>query len=54
MISHLLYADDTLTMCGADPEQIWHLHGVFVWFQAISGLKINLGKSEIVPVGDVP
>ena len=25
-----------------------------VWFQFISGLKITLGKSELVPVGDVP
>jgi hypothetical protein len=24
------------------------------WFEAISGLKINLGKSKMVPVGDVP
>ena len=28
--------------------------GVFVWFQAISGLKINLGKSKLVLVGVVP
>ena len=27
---------------------------MFGWFQAISGLKINLGKSELVPVGTVP
>uniref|UniRef100_A0A2N9II99 Uncharacterized protein n=1 Tax=Fagus sylvatica TaxID=28930 RepID=A0A2N9II99_FAGSY len=27
---------------------------VFTWFEAVSGLKINLSKSEIVPVGDVP
>ncbi len=25
-----------------------------MWFQAASGLKINLGKSELVPVGNVP
>ena len=27
---------------------------MFVWFQASSGLKINLGKSELVPVISVP
>ena len=27
---------------------------MFIWFQAISGLKINLSKSELVPVGQVP
>uniref|UniRef100_A0A2N9IN79 DUF3752 domain-containing protein n=1 Tax=Fagus sylvatica TaxID=28930 RepID=A0A2N9IN79_FAGSY len=27
---------------------------VFTWFEAAFGLKINLGKSEMVPVGEVP
>uniref|UniRef100_A0A2N9G249 Reverse transcriptase domain-containing protein n=1 Tax=Fagus sylvatica TaxID=28930 RepID=A0A2N9G249_FAGSY len=46
--------DDTLIMCEADPDQLWFLRGVFIWFQAVSGLKINLSKSELVPVGHVP
>ena len=54
VISHLLFANDTVLFCGADPLQIWHLRGVFIWFQAISGLKINLSKTELVPVGQVP
>jgi hypothetical protein len=54
MVSHLLFADDTLIFCGADSEQISNLRYVFTWFEAVSGLKINLSKSEIVPVGDVP
>jgi hypothetical protein len=53
-ISHLFFANDTLTMCGADADQLWHLRGIFIWFQAISGLKINLSKSELVSVGHVP
>jgi hypothetical protein len=30
------------------------LEGVFIWFQAISRLKINLSKTELVAVGQVP
>ncbi len=48
------FADDTLIMCGATPDKLWHLRGVFIWFQAVSGLKINMGKSELVPIGQVP
>uniref|UniRef100_A0A2N9IF49 CCHC-type domain-containing protein n=1 Tax=Fagus sylvatica TaxID=28930 RepID=A0A2N9IF49_FAGSY len=45
---------DTLIFCGADSEQISNLRYVFTWFEAVSRLKINFNKSEIVPVGDVP
>jgi hypothetical protein len=54
MVSHLLFADDTLIFCGVDSEQISNLRYVFTWFEAALGLKINLSKSEIVFVGDVP
>ena len=52
-ISHLLFADDTLIFCDADPHQLTSLRFVFTWFEAVSRLKINLGKSELVPVGEV-
>ena len=54
MVSHLLFTDETLIFCGANSEQIANLKYVFTWFEAISGLKINLSKSEIVSIGDVP
>ena len=54
MVSHLLFADDTLIFCDADHSKIEHLGCVLTWFEAIFGLKINLGKSEMVLVGDVP
>jgi hypothetical protein len=54
MVSHLLFADDTLIFCDADHSKIERLGCVLTWFEAIFGLKINLAKSEMVPVGDVP
>ncbi len=30
------------------------MRSVVLWFDAVSGLKINLGKSEMVLVGEVP
>ena len=52
-VSHLLFANDTLIFCDADLDQILILHMILIWFEAIFGLKINLGKSELVPIGVV-
>ena len=43
----------TLIFCDADLDQILILNMVLLWFEAVSGLKINLGKSELVPLGGV-
>jgi hypothetical protein len=53
-VSHLLFADDTLVFSDANPEHIFNLCLLFTWFEVVSGLKINLNKSEMVPVGSVP
>jgi hypothetical protein len=53
LISHLLFADDTLVFCGAIPEHLRYLRVLFFCFEAVSGLKVNLAKSELVPVGNV-
>jgi hypothetical protein len=53
VLNHLLFVDDTLNFCGAQVEQIRHLRCIFLCFKAASRLRINLGKSEIVPIGDV-
>ena len=53
-VSHLLFTDDTLVFCDADSNHITTLHGILSRFEEMSGLKINLGKFELVPVGDVP
>ena len=42
-----------MIICKVEPEQFWDMKAIFVRFQFISGLKINLGKSELVPVGNV-
>jgi hypothetical protein len=52
-ISHLLFADDTLVFCGANPDHLRFIRVLFLSFEAFSDLKINLAKSVLVPVGDV-
>jgi hypothetical protein len=52
-ISHLLFANATLVFCEANLDHLRFLLVLFVLFEAVSGLKINLAKSVLVPVGDV-
>ncbi|KAL6342305.1 hypothetical protein AAG906_007519 [Vitis piasezkii] len=42
-------------ICKMDIEKAYDhaLSWAFMWFEAISGLKINLDKSELIPVGEV-
>ncbi|XP_030958853.1 uncharacterized protein LOC115980776 [Quercus lobata] len=53
-MSHLLFADDTIVFSDADSNHIIALRGILSRFEEMSGLKINLGKSKLVAVGDVP
>ena len=52
-LTHLMYADDTLIFYDASKDQLAHLSYVLMWFEVISGLRINLDKSEIIPMGKV-
>ncbi|RVW29094.1 hypothetical protein CK203_112342 [Vitis vinifera] len=52
-VSHLLFVDDTLVFCEDSQDQMAILSWLLMWFEAISGLSINLNKSEILPVGRV-
>ena len=51
-VSHLLFADDTLIFCKTSKDHMTHLCWLLIWFEAISGLKIDLDKSEICLVGE--
>jgi hypothetical protein len=50
-VSHLLFTHDILIMCDANSEHIHNLDHILLCFEAVSGLKINLQKSESVAVG---
>ncbi|XP_028067083.1 uncharacterized protein LOC114269911 [Camellia sinensis] len=51
-VSHLFYADDALIFCDAEEEHIGYLRCVLLCFEAVSGLRVNLAKSELIPVGE--
>jgi hypothetical protein len=53
IVSHLLFANDTLIFCEPNVEQFRDLRCLLLCFEAVSRLKINLSKSEIVPIGIV-
>ena len=49
----MLFADDTIVFCEAKKEHLTNLSWILFWFEAASGLRINLAKSEIIPIGEV-
>ena len=52
-VSHLLFVDDTLIFCKDSGEEMAYLSWTLMWFEAASGLRINLDKSSILPMGRV-
>ena len=50
-VSHLLFVDENLIFCKNFQDQIRFLCWLLMWFEALSRLKINLEKSEIIPIG---
>ena len=53
MISHLLFVDDKLIFCKPEVDQLGYLRCILVLFEMMLGLKINLSKSVLIPIGEV-
>ena len=52
-MSHLLFADDTIIFCEDRKDHLTHLGWILAWFEEASGLRINLAKSELIPIGEI-
>ena len=52
-VSHLLFADDCMVFCGTDVKSVLNLRIILDLFQQLTGLKINLEKSSMFPIGNV-
>ena len=52
-ISHILFVNDTSLFCGVVPNHRRNLWSLFLCFEAVSGLKTNLDKSQLLSVGNV-
>ena len=48
-----MFADDTILFCDVDVEKILHIRLLLLSFQAVTGLKVNVHKSEMVPIEEV-
>ena len=53
LTSHLLFADDTLIFCQPNESNLGYLKCILLIFEAMSGLRVNLNKSVIIPIGEV-
>ena len=54
LISHPLFADDTLMFCKLNESNQGYLGCILLPFKAMSGLRVNLSKSALIPIGEVP
>ena len=52
-VFHLLFIDDTMILYDANQDHLRYLSWVFMWFEAIFGLKINLDKIQVIPIKGV-
>jgi hypothetical protein len=53
-ILSLQYADDTILFSSAEESHIRNLKYILMWYEQISGMRINFHKSELVPMNIDP
>ncbi|RVX12162.1 hypothetical protein CK203_010678 [Vitis vinifera] len=53
LISQLLFTDSTLVFCEESHDQLTYLSWLLMWFEACSGLRVNLEKNKLIPMGRV-
>ena len=46
-----MFADGTLVFCQTSVDHMAYLWWLIMWFETILGLKMNLEKSELTPIG---
>lgn len=51
ILTHLQFADDTIVFCNASLEELLNVKKLLVFFEVVSGLKINFQKSVVSGVG---
>ena len=49
----ILFSDDTILFCDASREQLVWIRLALSCLQTLTNLKVNVGKSEIVLIGEV-
>lgn len=47
-IMSLQYADDTVLFSSANLDHLMNLKHVIMWFEQISGMRVNFHKSELI------
>lgn len=50
VVSHLQFADDTLILSEKSSANVHTMRAVLILFEALSGLKVNFSKSQLVGV----
>lgn len=50
-VTHLQYGDDTILLFQPDLTSITTVKIMLICFEAMSGMKINYNKSEVISIG---